>query len=101
MNSNERRAKAQEIQALIAAQQRNLDRMDAKLDRLQREYDQLGRSIGLWTVQRNAGRENMHDLQAMLAENAAPHYAAMAAEAQAMARDKAQGFADDFADGAA
>lgn len=42
------------------------------------------------------------DLETQIHEQAAPHYAAMAAEAQAMAKDQAQGYADDFrSDGAA
>lgn len=92
---------AQQTQALIADQQRHLDRMDATLDRLYRERDDHNHTIGMWTVQRNAGRENLHELQSLLATLTEAHYSAMFDEAVEMARDKAQSFAEDFGGSAA
>lgn len=81
------RAEAKALQAEITAQQRLLDGLDDAINTL--------------SDSRKHGVARLFDLQSQLASIAAPHYEAMALEAQAMAKDKAQGFADDFGGSAA
>ena len=81
MNATDR-AKAERLKAEIAGQQRVLDAID--------------RAIGQAYEARRLGVDRLQQLQGQLADIAAPHYAAVCAEAVAMAKDTAQGRAEDF-----
>lgn len=81
------RAEAKALQAEITAQQRLLDGLDDAINTL--------------SVSRKHGVARLFDLQSQLASIAAPHYEAMALEAMAMAKDQAQGRAEDFRMGGA